>query len=142
THTTRTATAFRRWPFWRRWFGRRSERVAAQFLRRLGYRIIAINSADRFGELDLIAWDGSTIIIVEVRSTSANDPTIPAASVDHAKQKRLTEAALRFLHTRRLLNYPARFDVIAIAWPEGQREPTIVHYPHAFEATGRFQLFQ
>lgn len=142
TPTPRTAADFQRWPFWRRWFGRRSERAAAQFLRRLGYRILAVNHADRLGELDLIAFDGTTIIIVEVRSTSSSDPTIPAASVHFAKQKRLTEAALRFLSRYRLLNHPARFDVIAIAWPEHQREPTIVHYPNAFEATGRFQLWQ
>lgn len=137
-----TATGFHRWPFWRRWFGQRSERAAARFLRQLGYRIVAANHSDRQGELDLIALDGNTIVIVEVRSTSTADPTVPAASVNFSKQKRLTEAALRFLHARRLLNHPVRFDVIAIAWPTGQRKPTLVHYPHAFEATGRFQLYQ
>jgi hypothetical protein len=39
-----------------------------------------------------------------------------------------------------LLGRAARFDVLAVSWPTGQREPRIVHYPHAFEAMGRFQM--
>lgn len=139
--TEPTATEFKRWPFWRRWLGSRSERAAARFLRQLGYRILAANQSDRRGELDLIALDRTTIVIVEVRSTSTTDPLLPAASVDHRKQRKLTEAAVRFLSRRRLLGVNVRFDVIAIAWPDGQRESTIVHYPNAFEATGRFQMF-
>ena len=134
--------AFAPWPFWRRWFGVRSERAAARHLRKLGYRIVAANHADRRGELDLIALDGTTIVIVEVRSTSSNDPNIPAASVDLRKQRKLTDAAVRYLAGRRLLGVNVRFDVIAIAWPPVQAEPTIVHYRDAFEATGRFQMFQ
>jgi hypothetical protein len=40
-----------------------------------------------------------------------------------------------------LLDYSARFDVLAISWPASQAEPAIVHYPNAFEATDRFQMF-
>ncbi len=56
-------------PWWRRWFGTRSERAAARFLRRLGYRILARNYTCSHGELDLIALDGRCIVFVEVRST-------------------------------------------------------------------------
>ena len=134
-------TDFRRWPFWKRWFGQRSERTAAKFLRALGYRILAANVSDRRGELDLLALDARTLVVVEVRSTSTADPYRAAASVDHAKQKRLTDATRRFLSRRRLLGTAVRFDVVAIAWPTDRREPTILHIPNAFEATGRFQMF-
>jgi len=134
-------TNFRRWPFWKRWFGQRSERTAAKFLRELGYRILAANVSDRRGELDLLALDARTLVVVEVRSTSTADPYRAAASVDHAKQKRLTDATRRFLSRRRLLGTAVRFDVVAIAWPTDRREPTILHIPNAFEATGRFQMF-
>src|SRR5262249_31706310 len=86
-----------RWPWWRRWFGLRSERAAARFLRRLGYRIIAANVTDPAGELDLIAVDAQTLVVVEVRSTGSDDLERTAASVDLRKQRKITEAALRFL---------------------------------------------
>jgi putative endonuclease len=128
-------------PWWRRWFGTRSERAAARFLRRLGYRILARNYSCPHGELDLIALEGRCIVFVEVRSTGGDDPDRPAASVDDAKQRRLTRLALHYLQEHRLLDYAARFDVLALSWPDGQRQPRIVHYPHAFEAVGRFQMY-
>lgn len=132
---------FGRWPWWKRWFGQRSERRAAQYLRRtLRYRILAANVSDAAGELDLLALDGRTLVVVEVRSVSDPDPMRAAASVDFVKQRRITEATLRFLKRRRLLNVAVRFDVLAISWPPG-REPVIVHLPNAFEPTGRFQFF-
>lgn len=127
-------------PWWRRWFGTRAERAAAKFLKRLGYRILVRNYSCPLGELDLIALDGTCIVFVEVRSTELGETTRPAASVDDAKQRRLTRLALHFLQKKRLLNQAARFDVLAIRWPAGQRAPEIVHHRNAFEATGRLQM--
>jgi putative endonuclease len=135
-----TPSAARR-PWWRRWFGNRSERAAARFLRRSGYRILVRNYTCPLGELDLVALDGQCIVFVEVRSTGNEDTERPALSVDAAKQQRLTELALRFLRDRRLMDRPARFDVLAVSWPAAAREPHIDHHRHAFESTGRFQMF-
>jgi putative endonuclease len=128
-------------PWWRRWFGTRSERAAARFLTRLGYRLLVRNYTCPLGELDLIALDGACLVFVEVRSTGNEDTTSPSASVDEAKQRRLTRLALHFLQQRRLLDRPARFDVLAVSWPAQCREPVIDHLRGAFEATGRFQMF-
>jgi len=140
TPATESGSSFTRWPWWRKWFGQRSERAAAQFLRRLGYRILARNLADQRGEIDVLALDGSTIVVVEVRSTESADIQKIAASVDAAKQRRITNAALRFLQRRRLLNVAIRFDVLVIRWPAEKRDPEIRHYRHAFDAVGRFQM--
>ena len=130
-----------RLPWWRRWFGNRSERAAAKFLKRQGYRIVTRNYSCPLGELDLIALDGQTVVFVEVRSTEGRDAEKTAASVDPEKQQRLTRLALHFLQQKRLLNYPARFDVLIITWPADQREPAIEHHRQAFEATGKFQFY-
>ncbi len=136
---------FSRWRWWKRWFGRRGERAAAKFLRRLGYRLLASNVSDRAGELDILALDGETLVIVEVRSTSSDRPDAieeTAASVDLRKQQRITGAATRFLAARRLLGKIAvRYDILVVVWPELAREPAFRHIPHAFESTGRFQFF-
>jgi putative endonuclease len=130
-----------RLPWWRRWFGSRSERAAVRFLKRLGYRIVARNWSNPSGELDIVAVDGSVLVFVEVRSTGEEEIDRPAASVDADKQRRLTDLALQFLKEKRLLGWPARFDVLAMSWPAEQREPRIVHYRQAFEAVGRFQMY-
>lgn len=135
------APLFRRWSFWRRWLGQRSERFAARYLRKLGYRILAVNVADDLGELDLIAIDGQTLVVVEVRSVVGTNPQLAAESVDYGKQKKITEAALRFLSRRRALDVPVRFDVLALAWPTALGPPELLHLTGAFEATGRFQPF-
>jgi putative endonuclease len=128
-------------PWWRRWFGTRAERAAERFLKRQGYRIVARNFSCPQGELDLVAVEGRCVVFVEVRSTGTEDAARPAASVDHVKQRRLTELALYFLQRHRLLGYPARFDVLAVSWPDGRREPAFDHYRQAFEAVGRFQMY-
>ncbi|HKI31874.1 MAG TPA: YraN family protein [Gemmataceae bacterium] len=128
-------------PWWRRWFGSRSERAAERFLRRLGYRIVARNYSCPHGELDLVAVDGVCVVFVEVRSTEGADPAVAAASVNDAKQRRLTQLALHFLQKHRLLNHSARFDVLAISWPPDRAEPVIVHHANAFPAVGRFQMY-
>ncbi len=131
-----------RQPWWRRWFGSRSERAAARFLKKLGFRILARNVSSPLGELDLVALEDDCVVFVEVRSTGEEDPDQPAASVDHAKQRRLTDLALNFLQRHGLLNHPARFDVLSVCWPPGQRKPAITHYRNAFEAVGRFQMYR
>src|SRR5271156_5351225 len=128
-------------PWWRRWFGNRSERAAARFLKHLGYRIVARNYSCPLGELDLVAIDRGTIVFVEVRSTGQGDSGRAAASVDGRKQKQLTRLALYFLQAKKLLNQAARFDVLAVSWPEGHQEPLVVHHANAFDAVGQWQMF-
>src|SRR4051812_22229384 len=121
-------------PWLRRWFGIGSERRAERFLRRQGYRILARNWSSSFGELDLIALDGRTVVFVEVRSSAGTDGERPAASVDERKQRKLTRVALHFLQKNRLLDRPARFDVVTLHPPASQDEPVVTHYINAFAA--------
>jgi putative endonuclease len=126
--------------WWRRLFGTRSENAAARYLRRQGLRILARNWMCPLGELDLVAVEDRCIVFVEVRSTKSDDLERPAESVDERKQRRLTQLALHYLSKYRLLNQPARFDVLLISWPDGQGEPRIIHHRQAFDAVGRFQI--
>jgi putative endonuclease len=131
---------FSRIPIWRRWFGRRSERAAAKFLKRLRFRILGQNLDDRLGEIDLLALDGETLVVVEVRSSETKTFDELSLTVDHDKQRRLTNAILRFLSRRKMLNVGVRFDVLALRWPANAREPEVRHYRHAFQAVGKYQF--
>jgi putative endonuclease len=110
-------------------------------LRRLGWTIVRRNYTCPHGEIDLVAVEDRCTVFVEVRSTGSDDESRPAASVDEIKQARLTKLALHFLQEHGLLGHAARFDVVTVTWPPGQREPKITHYRQAFEASGRFQMF-
>lgn len=128
-------------PWWKRWFGSRSERAAERFLKQLRYRLVGRNFRCEFGEIDLIALDGDCLVFVEVRSTEEKQTERPAESVGPAKQRQLTKLALYYLKQKRLLDHAARFDVIIISWPDGAKAPTIEHHVNAFEATGKFQFY-
>jgi len=122
-----------------RLFGDRGEREAARYLRRRGMRVIQRGYATTQGEIDLIVRDGSTLVFVEVKARRRGNP---AEAVTPEKQRRLSLAALHFLKRHGLLEQPCRFDVVAIVWPEGRDRPSIEHFPHAFEAVGRGQMFR
>ena len=128
---------------WRQYhsLGRRGERAAARYLRRKGYRIVARSERGSIGEIDLVAVDGRVIVFVEVKTRRSHDKGHPAEAVGPEKQQRLTRLALTYLKRHELLEYPARFDVVALTWPEGQRRPTIEHFVNAFEAVGRGQMY-
>jgi putative endonuclease len=121
--------------------GRQGEDAAARYLMRQGYRILARGHDSRLGELDIIAVDGRTIVFVEVKTRRSTDTGHPAEAIDPRKEQRMTQAALAYLKSKRLLQYAARFDVVAITWPEDARRPTIEHYKNAFSPVGSGQFF-
>jgi putative endonuclease len=129
----------RRFP--KKTLGRRGEAAAAKHLKRLGYKIVA--RGDRFGpgELDLVAVDRRTVVFVEVKTLRSSNLGHPADAVTAAKQRRLTRLAVTFLKRHRLLDYPARFDVVAVTWPDDRRRPKIEHIKNAFEAVGQGEFY-
>lgn len=123
--------------------GPAGERLAARYLKRLGYRILAQGHRQRLGEIDLIALDADCIVFVEVKTWRTEADGDPSQAVDHRKQEKLTRAALVYLKARGLLEQPARFDVVSVVWPsQPGAQPTLRHFPHAFEAVGRGQMFR
>jgi putative endonuclease len=122
-----------------RLLGDRGERAAAQYLHSRGFRILLRGYRTRFGEIDLIARDGNTLVFIEVKSRRRGTP---AEAVTLEKQRRLTLAALHFLKRYQLLEQASRFDVVAIVWPDDKTPPEIEHIPNAFEAVGKGQMFR
>ena len=116
--------------------GERGERAAERFLKRLGYKIVARHDHGRLGELDLVAVDDRTVVFVEVKTRRTDETGTPAEAVDGRKQVRLTRLALGYLKRHGLLEYPARFDVVAITWPDEAKQPKIEHFINAFPAVG------
>jgi putative endonuclease len=94
--------------------GRQGEELAADYLSRLGYRILERNYRSRFGEIDMIAQEGDTLVFVEVKSRRTLSYGEPEQAVDKAKQRRLSLLSLGYLAEKGLVGRPARFDVVAV----------------------------
>jgi putative endonuclease len=121
--------------------GERGENAAARHLKRQGFRIIERGYDSPLGEIDIIAIDDRTVVFVEVKTRTSGDAGHPTEAIDATKQRRMTQAALAYLKSKRLLQNAARFDVVAITWPAGAHEPVIEHYKNAFAPTGSGQFF-
>ena len=117
------------------------EREAERHLLRQGMIILFRGYQDRVGEVDLIAVDHRTVVFVEVKTRSSDIAGDPEDAVDKGKQTKLTKTAIGFLKWHRLTECAARFDVVAIRWPDTFAPPQIKQYKNAFEPVGEFQFF-
>ncbi len=93
--------------------GEAAEHLAAAYLARHGLLVIARNYRTRFGEIDLIAREGATLVFVEVRQRRSGAFGGAAASITPAKQRRLLRAARHYLGASRAAA-PCRFDAVLI----------------------------
>lgn len=110
--------------------GIKGEEAAVEFLLHKGYKIVAKNFKSHFGEVDIIALDGKTLVFVEVKTRSNDSFGLPHESVIQRKMRHIIRTAQYYLS--RLKEVPlARFDVISIQEIDGK--PNIEHIKDAFE---------
>ena len=115
--------------------GATGEQLAAEHLRRRGFAILESNYRTRWGELDLIAYDGRTIAFCEVKSRrDGGQGGTPFEAVGPAKQAQVRRIAARWLHERtgRPRARELRFDAIGITFDRRGRLLAIEHLENAF----------
>lgn len=93
--------------------GEQAEALAADFLRGKGLRITAKNYRSRYGEIDLIAREGATVVFVEVRSRASEAYGGAAASITASKREKLLKTARHYLAGVTPLP-PCRFDAVLV----------------------------
>ncbi len=116
--------------------GRRGEDAAVAYLEAKGLRLLDRNY--RFGreEVDAVFFEptaddaGGTIVVVEVKARSGDGYGAPEAAVDAAKQRAILRVTEAYLHERRLMPAPVRFDVVAVRFAGG--ETRVEHFENAF----------
>ena len=110
------------------------EALAAEYLRKKRYKIVAAGYHCRFGEIDLIVKDRKYLVFVEVKMRKNADFAAARAFVDGRKQDKIRVTASVYLS-----QYPTklqpRFDVVEIYCPQGREteNPDITHLEGAFE---------
>ena len=116
-----------------RLLGRWGESLAAEFLRKRGYSILAAGWRCRFGEIDLIAADERYLCFVEVKLRRSAAHGTAGAFVDRRKQEKLRTAAQLYL-TGHPTGLQPRFDVVEVYAPRGMEtdKPEIRLLENAF----------
>ncbi|HID96241.1 MAG TPA: YraN family protein [Candidatus Latescibacteria bacterium] len=114
--------------------GSKGEGLAAEFLKRKGFRILERNYRTRAGEIDIIARKGDTLVFVEVKTDRSGQFGPPETWVTPAKQRQIAKMATWYINSKRIMGVDLRFDVIGISFKEGGRE--INHIEDAFWVPG------
>jgi putative endonuclease len=110
----RLTRRFLQMPHERQNYGMDGENMAAGFLVAQGYQIVICNYKNRYGEIDIIAMDGETLVFVEVKSRRSDRFGSARESVSRAKQKKISMVALGYLKSTGSVRRKARFDVVAV----------------------------
>jgi putative endonuclease len=107
--------------------GKRGEEYAAAFLEQRGYRIVGANFTLPVGrslrgalvnaEIDLVAYDGSTLCFVEVKTRSSDWFAPPQVNIDRRKKRQIARAARSYRQMFGLVDETYRFDVVTVVLP-------------------------
>ena len=110
------------------------EALAAEYLRKKRYQIVAAGYRSRFGEIDLIVKNREYLVFVEVKLRKNSAVAGAAEYVDRRKQDKIRITASMYLSENPSKLQP-RFDVVEIYAPQGTltKEPVINHLEDAFQ---------
>lgn len=107
------------------------ESYAAQYLAEKGYRIVKRNfKYGRVGEIDIVAYDDTTLVFVEVKARTNYAYGSPEESIDSRKRAQLKRVAKMYYSVNKLEDQVCRFDVVAIDHLFGKTE--VRHHINAF----------
>lgn len=94
--------------------GRYGEEVAARYLHGLGWAVLDRNWRGAGGEIDIVARDGDTVVVVEVKTRRGDRFGHPAEAVTAAKHARLRRLAAQWLAAHHVRPSGIRIDVVAV----------------------------
>jgi putative endonuclease len=117
--------------------GRSAEELVATRLAERGWEIVERNARTRYGELDIVAFDGDALVFVEVKAGRAGvtfGPERPVHAVDWRKQLRIRRLATAWMGERRgARRYTAiRFDAVGVTFDRAGRAIDVEHIENAF----------
>ncbi len=115
--------------------GRRGEQLAAEHLERRGFEIVERNYRTRWGELDIVAFDGHTLAFCEVKTRRATGPDAsPFDGLRPRKRAQVRKMAGSWLIERRQRPFAdeLRFDAIGVTLDDGGRLVLLEHLEGAF----------
>lgn len=105
--------------------GKAGEKIAQEYLHKLGYKIIETNwHYSRNSEIDIIALDNDTLVFAEVKTRTTSAFGHPFEAIDYRKMKKIYSAALAYMQTAKVHYKRHRIDAISVL---GIQTPKIEH---------------
>lgn len=115
----------------RKRLGERGEDAAAAFLDRAGMTVVERNWRCPAGEVDIVALEDQTIVLVEVKTRRTVGKGTPEEAVTPAKRRRYAKLAAAYLQSAGVTNVSVRFDVIALL-VVAENRALLRHHRNAF----------
>ena len=94
--------------------GKIGEDIVADYITKLGYKVLERNFECKQGEIDIVALDKDYIVFVEIKSRTNIEFGLPSESVTKKKLKHILKTASYYLYIKKLENSNVRIDVIEI----------------------------
>jgi putative endonuclease len=114
--------------------GRFGEKIAQNYLKNKGYKILARNFKRKWGEIDIVAKRGKKIIFFEVKTILERKGFFPEDEIDQKKKRQLIKIAQIYLSENKIpLNSPWQIDIVAVKISLDFQKAKIRHYKNAIE---------
>lgn len=95
--------------------GTKYETAVCQYLENKGYKIVEKNFRCKQGEIDIIAYDGSCLVFVEVKYRRNTKTGHPMEAVSYYKQRTISKVAIYYMYSHGISDtVPVRFDVASV----------------------------
>ncbi len=104
------------------------EQLAAAYLLKHGFTILARNVTSRWGEIDIIAQTGTTTVFIEVKTRVSTTQGRAFEAFTTGKRRRILRAVEYYRLSNRLYNAPCRLDLIAIQLAPDRSLTDLQHY--------------
>jgi len=98
--------------------GKSGEEAAVRYLKNKKFRIIERNFRFLRGEIDIIAYEGKTLVFIEVKTRKSKEFGLPEEAVTSSKQRQIKRMAQGFLALNNLQDTECRFDVLSLSFNE------------------------
>jgi putative endonuclease len=108
------------WAKYRRALGRRGEDVAVAFLERVGMRVVDRNWQIPAGEIDIVARDGRTLVVAEVKTRTSVRYGHPVEAVTPTRRRRLRRLGRAWAARHRVRARPLRVDGVGVLIVDGR----------------------
>jgi len=106
--------------------GKKGEQIAAEYLKKNGYKIKELNFRCPLGELDIVANEKKVVVFVEVKTRYSHELGYPEEAVSLRKQKKLSHLALWYMQNKKITDASARFDVVAVTLYPNRKEIKLI----------------
>lgn len=109
--------------------GSKGEQLAAQYLEKKGFKILATNFFIQWGEIDIVAIKQNKLHFIEVKTRTSIRKGRPEESVNFKKLKRIWKAGIIFMR-KNGIKHPFQIDVIAVLMDKQQNKIFIRYFPN------------